>query len=367
MRVVVDARVMSCRPSGIGMYLYDFLRELAAREAFEITLATDVIASPQLASFKEAGKSVVCYGRRISRSPKVLAYFSFVRKLLLEKQPDIFWEPNAVFPLRLRGYRGHTIITVHDIFPITHPECYSWLYRLYFRFGLGRTLRQADGILFVSEESRKQTQRFFQIPKKVFVSSLFVRRPPIREIRDDGYFLYIGNLEYRKGTDILLMAYRVYRELGGKKTLYIGGAIRDKQMETLLKQAQANCDGITYLNYVGEEEKYDLLSRCSCFLFPSRAEGFGIPPLEAAGYYKPIITSDLSIFKETLQIPTRTFPLGGGAEKEAHQLAIQMRQLDEDAVITFPEKKGRQQYDAALDSCRADILGEELFRFLSSL
>lgn len=59
--------------------------------------------------------------------------------------------------------------------------------------------------------------------------------------------------------------------------------------------------------------------------------------------------------------------MGGGAEKEAHQLAIQMRQLDEGAVITFPEKKGRQQYDAALDSCRADILGEELFRFLSSL
>ena len=41
------------------------------------------------------------------------------------------------------------------------------------------------------------------------------------------YFYYVGNVELRKGVDILLDAYRLYREEGGQKNLIVAGGLKD--------------------------------------------------------------------------------------------------------------------------------------------
>lgn len=363
MKIAVDARTMGSCPSGVGIYLYDFIRELISYSEFEILLITDVSESEQMHFFELRKIPVLCYGKKVFRSAGVYLYFEFLRKILVEQQPELFWEPNNLLPIALHGYHGKTVLTIHDLFPITKPEYFHWLYRLYFKVGIRKSVKQADAFLFNSVETRNLAQLHLPETKKkrCFVSYLIVKSPPSKTISDDGFFLYIGNLERRKGTDLLLKAYQAYHADGGKYPLFIGGKIREEDMDKLLKSTQRELPEIRYLGYLKENEKYELLAKCSCFLFPSRAEGFGIPPLEALGYQKKIITSNLSVFKEIIKIPVQTFHLNVSEDEQIRELCCLMR-LNEDVAGPSAEI-----CDDALKHYRHDILGEKLARFFISV
>lgn len=363
MKIAVDARTMGSCPSGVGIYLYDFIRELISYSEFEFLLITDVSESEQMHFFELREIPVLCYGKKVFRSAGVYPYFEFLRKILVEQQPELFWEPNNLLPIVLRGYHGKTVLTIHDLFPITKPEYFHWLYRLYFKVGIRKSVKQADAFLFNSAETQNLAQLYLPETKKkrCFVSYLIVKSPPSKTISDDGFFLYIGNLERRKGTDLLLKAYQAYRAGGGKYPLFLGGKIREEDMDKLLKSTQRELPEIHYLGYLKENEKYELLAKCSCFLFPSRAEGFGIPPLEALGYQKKIITSDLSVFKEILKMPVQTFHLNISEDEQIRELCCLMR-LNENVAGPSAEI-----CDDVLKHYRHDILGEKLARFFISV
>lgn len=384
MRVAVDARTMGSRPSGIGIYLYDFVRELVLNRKhnrIEILLITDIAESEQMQFFKKHDIPIICYKKRVFRSAGVYPYFNFVRKVIIREHVDLFWEPNNLLPIRLIGYHGKLVLTIHDLFPMITPKYFPWIYRIYFRLGIYCSLKQADAVLFNSMETQKLTQKSFPIirEKHTFVSYLIVQRPPIRTISDDGFFLYIGNLEKRKGSDLLLLAYRAYCEMGGTKPLYIGGKLREKDIRKLLLKIQAECPQLHYLGYVDEDRKYTLLSKCSCFFFPSKAEGFGLPPLEAAGYYKPIITSNLSIFHEILRVPVKTFSLEGTEEQQIEELSQLMFEEETTTHISMHneavnncsnetyEISPESVYDSALKLYQGNILAKKLVTFLEDI
>lgn len=373
MRIAVDARTMGYRPSGIGIYLYDFLCELVKKKDFQITLLTDVAESPQIQTLIESGIRVRCFGKRVFRSLGVYPYFSFVREYLCKEQPDLFWEPNNLLPVKLNGFKGKTVLTVHDLFPITKPEYFHWSYRIYFRLGIMRSLNFADAVLFNSMETKNQTMSTFPKAgeKSTLVSYLIVKKPPVREVKDDGFFLYIGNLERRKGTDLLLAAYRRYCQMNGGRALYLGGSIREKEIEVQLAECQKECSGLRYLGYLQEAEKYDYLASCRCFLFPSKAEGFGLPPLEAMGYGKRVLTSDLGIFREILGNQNVTFSLRVPKEEQIEELSRLM--LKEDRIFgrnrdgnldkAFTMKSEKQR----LERYNEETLGELLAGFLKGV
>lgn len=323
LKIAVDARTMGFQPSGIGIYLYDFLCELNKQADFEFVLLTDVIESAQIKRVINSGMQVRCFGKRIFRSIEVYRYFRFINKYLQAEQPDLFWEPNNLLPIRLKNYRGKIILTIHDLFPISKPEYFHWIYCQYFKRGIHQTVKDIDAVLFNSRETQEQALSCFPELKKkrLLVSYLIVKKPPSREIRDDGFFLYIGNLEKRKGTDLLLSAYIKYREKGGTLPLYLGGNIREKEIRKQMDVLQSEYNTIHYLGYLSEQKKYDYLASCTCFLFPSRAEGFGIPPLEAYAYKKKVITSNLEIFKETLDDSAKTFDFTDDLDTQIENLA----------------------------------------------
>lgn len=59
-----------------------------------------------------------------------------------------------------------------------------------------------------------------------------------------------------------------------------------------------NIENFIFKNYVSEEELEELYKNCTCLLFPSLYEGFGMPPLEAMCYGKPVVASSLSAIPE---------------------------------------------------------------------
>lgn len=336
MRIVIDARTLGSKPSGIGIYAFNYIKELI-KSKHQIVLLTDVAESEELSFLKEEGVEIIQYGVSTYRSAQVLKYFQFVKEQLVKLKPDLFWEPNVLIPRKLSGFHGKIMITIHDMFPVTHIQYFGWKYGLYFRFMLAKTLKSADMILYDSKETKRETERFYPsaAKKKNCIQYVIVPRvetEPVQTeesvITDDvlnkEYFLYVGNMEKRKGVDLLLDAYEEYRKNGGKRALILAGKSREADIDDKIAQITNAYDDVTYYGYVSDADKQTLYQKCACFIFPSRAEGFGICVLEAMNYYKPVITSDLSIFKEIAGECAQYFSLEGSRKSQVDDLSRKM-------------------------------------------
>ena len=378
MKLLIDARTLGSHPSGIGMYVNDFLKELIRDSRFEITLLSDVATSDEMRALAQQNIPIITYGKPVVQSAAVFSYFKFIQDSLDYYQPDVFWEPNNLIPVRLRRFSGRILVTIHDVFPLTQPETHGFLYPRYFRYGLRQTLKQADMITYNSVETQMEVQRLYPQAADIshLVSYIIVNKPdftdaPVtpdvlfRKLPIDGvdYFLYIGNLEKRKGTDLLIKAYARYRALGGTKRLYLGGKIREDEIQRLYDETHAAYPDLIALGYVGNEQKMALFRYCSGFLFPSRAEGFGIPIIEAMHYNKPILASDLSIFHEIAGDAISYFDFSGSEEQQIERLAQAMLRLNRGDLESYqtivqrylPSELGRTFCDYIYAAGKSDV------------
>lgn len=299
-KLLIDARSLGQKPSGVGIYIYNLVKEFYKNSEYKIVLISDVSLSKEMIELEEKGIKIINYGKVIHKNFSLYSYYKFVQKCIYDEKPDVFWEGNSLVPINIKNPYGKLAVTIHDVFPITYPKYYGWVYENYFKYGLKKTIKNFDILIYNSVETKNETERILpQAKSKLnYVGYIIVPKLPNIEISDNNSFLYIGNLEKRKGTDILIKAYKEYKRLGGKKELRLGGKIREKYIEELIDEVSKEVEGLKYLGYLENEERDKEYASCSCFVFPSKAEGFGIPIIEVMNYNKPIIASELSIFKE---------------------------------------------------------------------
>jgi len=364
MRLLIDARKMSYKPSGIGIYIYRYVLGLYQYSKIEMILVTDVEESDEIKELKDKGIAVYCFGKKVDYSLSILHYMKFINNVIKKIGPDIFWEPNNILSGSVKNSTGVVLLTVHDLFPITYPQYHRFLFRLYYKFMMQRSLKNADVITSVSVctlEELKNKYRKVMKGKRAFVSYNIVDLDYREAKRDEGYFLYIGNVELRKGVDILLKSFCLYRQQGGKLGLYIAGGIRDKNLEEMIKKMSNKYSNFKYLGYVSNEQKEKLLEECTCFVFPSRAEGFGIPPLEALAYGKNVLVSSLPVFHEILGDEVSYFKLKDKEteenvkaltngmfhykKKNNHIVSLLARYSSLEVVNNFILKLGRNQWN----------------------
>lgn len=352
MRILIDARSMGQRPSGIGMYLYNFAKELIKEKEVELHLVSDVDESNEIRHMKQMGATIHCCDRNIGKNLGLFKYYRFLQSKIHEVKPDIFWEGNNLVPIKVTNPYGKFVTTIHDLFPITLPQYYGKKYMYYFWYGLRNTLKYADVILYNSEETRSEMERIFPKAKKIqnFISYIIVDDVDSKEVGEEDYFLYVGNLEKRKGTDLLIEGYRKYLELGGDLRLRMGGKIREEDIQEMVDSLIAKTKKAEYIGYLSKEEKEKEYGHCRAFLFPSKAEGFGMPVVEVMNYKKPIIASDLSIFKELVGDAINYFPLSDNKDEMAEKLAEAMLQYQEPDGQTYAGIV--QKYSARVLGCR---------------
>lgn len=317
---------MGRKPSGIGMYIYNFAKEIIKEPDMEIHLLSDVAYSNEMHYMKEQGAVLHCYGSVIGKNMQLMKYYRYLQKVIHEVKPDIFWEGNSLVPIKITNPYGRFMVTVHDLFPLTMPQYYGKLYEHYFRHGLKNTLKYVDTLIYNSLETQRDMERLFPKAekKKKFISYIIVDEAEERETGDNNSFLYVGNLEKRKGTDLLLDAYLRYLELGGEKNLRFAGKIREEDIEEKIRRVQELTAKAEYLGYLTKNDKEREYSQCSAFLFPSKAEGFGMPVIEVMNYNKPIIASNLSIFEELVGDEINYFALSEDSRESAERLAEKM-------------------------------------------
>lgn len=299
LKILIDARQLGKKPSGIGMSIHSFVMEARKRDDIEIFLVSDIAESKEIQELQEYVR-VFILGSYIKKNFSIINYMRFLKTIINTVKPDIFWEPNNLLPLPFKNPYGKYVVTINDVFPLSIPEAYSKIYKHYFRIGINNTLKSCDAILYISEYSKSETERLFKNAKnrQNIISYVIASNISKLNIERKDYYLYVGNLEIRKGTDILLKAFSSYVDNEGKKNLVLAGKIKDDEVKLLLDDVSQKTNQIKYLGYIDDETRSKLYNECGCFVFPSRGEGFGMPIIEALSCGAPVIASDLSVFHE---------------------------------------------------------------------
>lgn len=196
---------------------------------------------------------------------------------------------------------GKKVITVHDMIHELFPQDFpsddqtsrlkKW------------SCEHADGIICVSESTKRDLQNIFGIPEdKIKVVyhgnslTMDVISPPVV---DCPYILYVGNRAGYKNFSLLLSAFAGIPRINAnfKLVCFGGGHFNTNE-----------CQDIDDLGLVGkiryfsgpDEMLANLYNYASAFIFPSLYEGFGIPPLEAMYYGCPLLVSRSSSIPEVV-------------------------------------------------------------------
>lgn len=199
------------------------------------------------------------------------------------------------------------VFTVYDVSFWAKPEYTTEENRLVCQQGLLDALSNADGFVFISQSARDEFERFLpgwmdQHRKPWRVTHLATRHAdwtPVETPRAD-YWLAVGSLEPRKNYEALLDAYESYRrESATPLPLKIAGGSGWKSgpLRQRINQLAAT-GGVEYLGYVPDEEMPELYGHARALVFPSRYEGFGLPPLEAMHCGTPVICSPNTSLRE---------------------------------------------------------------------
>ena len=210
------------------------------------------------------------------------------------------------FGISAPPFQSKGITTLHDVLPLEVEGYLSPEKRKRYIQKTQRYIHQSAFVMTVSDYSKAQILRHFHSPQDIVVipnaptlPSLGDKRPLLLEASKP-YFLYTGRYEPRKGIDVAIRAMLDLHHAGElTSALWITGKVKyfSADFERLVKEATAQ--GIVKeLGYVSDLELATLMHESRALIYPSRSEGFGLPPLEAMTQGCPVITTRLTAIPE---------------------------------------------------------------------
>jgi glycosyltransferase involved in cell wall biosynthesis len=321
MRIGIDARFYGPRVGGggLGRYVAELVTHLQ-----QIDHTNEYVIFLRKENFHEC---VIHGGNFVKRMVDVpwytLAEQTVMPREVAVSRVNIMHYPHWNVPVLTRV---PFVVTIHDLILLEDPSSARATTRnalvhgikyMGFRLALENAVHRSKSIISVSEYTRQSLLKHFRVsPHKVRTIYNGVSAPGNGEGVDlralgvtSPYILHVGNAYPHKNLEALLEAFQLVAAerpdvslvFAGRRDMYVE---RLEELATKLGLTSAN---VKFLNLPTDDEVAALYQHAALFIFPSRLEGFGIPPLEAMHYGTRVAASNAASMPEILGKAARYF------------------------------------------------------------
>jgi glycosyltransferase involved in cell wall biosynthesis len=323
MRIAINAWFWDSPTTGSGQYTRRLVERLSAIALdLEIVL---VAPESQTADCKLHTANLQIYNLQSAMSPQSpiynlhkvwfeqVAFPHACRRLRADVAHVPYWAP----PLRPSV---PTVVTIHDLIPLLLREYRGGpLVRLYTAL-VGKASRSAALILTDSDSSRRDIVAHLKLaPDRVRAVYLAAGEsytpkpdPGDADVRarynlPERYVLYLGGFDVRKNVAAVIDAYRqAAPTIGETCPLVIAGKLPEEDTpfapdpRRLAWEHTLDEQFVRFPGFVEEADQPAFYRGATAFIFPSRYEGFGLPPLEALACGTPVVGSNVSSTPEVV-------------------------------------------------------------------
>jgi glycosyltransferase involved in cell wall biosynthesis len=381
MRVGIDARTIlnpeKGEAIGVGHYTYQLIRHLIEidRENEYVLFFDFRVREKDIKKFARPNVKIKFYPFSDYKKYLPGAYNEILGTATLMKENlDVVHSTSPMSRIPV-GYRGKTIVTVHDLAVYKVPEVFPKIKKTKARATISMMVSKADQIISVSDSTKTDIENIFKYDaKKIkvvnvgFDKRLFEESPISREKvlekygipQDKKYMLFLGTIEPIKNITRLLEAYKIFKEKcvksSGKCSHKLILAGKNGWLSSEYKQIVKDLGlvkDVIFTGYVVGDELVPLFKNADFFVMPSLYEGFGMTVLEAFATGTPAIVSNVSSIPEVAgDAAMKIDPIN---TEEISEAMVKFA-TDENLKAEFREKGKRQVEKFNWEKCARETI-----------
>jgi glycosyltransferase involved in cell wall biosynthesis len=304
--VVLTEQLMAPVPGGTGRYTRELVTAMAQSPPPTWTVACVTATHRDLSAADVPDVA----GPRALPLPRRALTALWERGVHLWPGGDAVHAPTPLAPPAPR--RGRCmVVTVHDTVPFTHPETLTRRGAAWHQAMIQRAARRANAIVVPTVAVAEDLARHAPGPATVAVVPHGVPEPFRVDIEPalaqatasrlklpDAYVLAVGTVEPRKGLDVLIEA--MAKPYGPDLPLVVVGprGWGEVDLAALAERHRLAPGRLRVLGRISDDDLAVVLRRAAVLAVPSRAEGFGLPVLEALAVGTPVVHSDVPALVE---------------------------------------------------------------------
>lgn len=290
-RIVIDSYPISVPHSGLGEFCIQIgrvLSKLAPELQSKYGIELYFILPPKFEGFFGNGVKYICIPAAMRW---IIPFYPF--------RADLFHIPYQCGKIKCMYFAKKQLLTIHDI-NFVYERRGRHLKRSVNR--LKRRLCHSDYLSYISKFAYEDTKRHFDVcqPYKIIYNGVSDLSANMRDASlpaglPESFLFHISSLLPKKNIHLLI---DMMEYLPDQNLVIAGNWDNDYASRLMQKVKDENRSNIYLLPNVTEEEKIALYDKCRALLFPSLCEGFGLPPIEAMKFGKPVFLSTLTSLPE---------------------------------------------------------------------
>jgi alpha-1,3-rhamnosyl/mannosyltransferase len=309
--IALDALAMGNPPQGIGTYMLNVARCLQRRPgSYSYLLFAPRESLTLLENLDSPHFRIVPCALPPGRWGRVFFQHRILPHLARRHGAGLLHGLANLLP---RAWRGPSVVTIHDLDFLIHPEHSSLLRRLLFHWSTPSSLSRAGVVVTISSHSAAELRRSYpgtaqrlrivpngappmETPSPAEIGRVLRRY----DLERERYLLTVGTVERRKNLLRALEAFRGHRDLNPGARFVLAGSGGYGEAEILRRAGEMGVAAdILVTGYVPPADLPSLYAGAFALLFLSEAEGFGLPALEAMSCRCPVVAARAGALPET--------------------------------------------------------------------